>query len=171
MKQKIRRLMIEKRKALSVDEKKLHDQQIISKIRSDKYYQEAHSVAIFYPMTHEIDLLDLLKDEKTFLFPRVHGDALIFYVYDKNMRFKKSAFGVNEPISGMIYKEQIDYMLIPALAIDEKKHRIGYGMGCYDRFLKNNRPKKVVAVIYPFQLIRHIETNQFDQVIDGYVKG
>ncbi|HSK11967.1 MAG TPA: 5-formyltetrahydrofolate cyclo-ligase, partial [Phnomibacter sp.] len=34
----------------------------------------------------------------------------------------------------------IDVILVPLLAFDEQGHRLGYGKGFYDRFLKDCRP-------------------------------
>ena len=122
-------------------------------------------------MTNEIDLRPLLVDDKTFLFPKVIGNDIVFYVYKSSLRFEKSAFGVYEPVNGTSYIKQIDLMLAPALAIDLNYHRLGYGKGFYDRYLATYRPQTVLGVIYPFQLIDHLDISDFDQKLDGYVKG
>lgn len=171
MKQAIRKQIINQRKLLSPDEKKQANKRIILRIRQDKRYQQAKTVAIFYPMFDEINLLDLLADKKVFLFPKVVGNHIIFYPYQHDMRFVKSAFGVYEPNEGEPFKQQIDYMLVPALAIDKDNNRIGYGKGFYDRYLATNRPKHVIGVIYDFQLIEHIEGSSFDQKLDDCMRG
>ncbi len=171
MKKNIRKHMINLRKSLNSEEKKELDKQIVTLIRADKRYQQAKTVALFYPMSFEIDLRDLLKDNKVFLFPKVNGLDMTFYPYNDEMRFIKSAFGVYEPEEGTPYIDTIDYMIVPALAIDQNNHRIGYGKGFYDRYLKNHRPKKAVGVIYPFQFINHIEISELDEKLDGYIKG
>ena len=163
--------MIEQRKMLTPLNKEAMDKHIVSQILNDQRYQEAETVGLFYPMASEIDLRALLSRNKMFLFPKVIKDDIVFYPYHPKMRFIKSAFGVYEPDKGTPYLETIDYMLIPALAIDLEGHRIGYGKGFYDRYLKAHRPKVALGVIYPFQLIDHIEHNEFDQTLDGYVKG
>ncbi len=171
MKQMIRKQMIEKRKSLTKQEKEKRDNHILKQIRLHKKYQEARTVALFYPMHAEINLLDLLNDHKVFLFPKVQKNDIVFYIYEKEMRFKKSAFGVYEPIDGVVYKQQIDIMLVPALAMDKQYNRIGYGKGFYDRYLRSNRPKYAMGVIYPFQCIDHIETTANDEKLDMYVRG
>lgn len=171
MKKDIRKQMIEKRQSLSLQEKERFDQAIVTSIRKDSRYQMASTVALFYPMSCEIDVRELLKDDKIFLFPKVEGNHIKFYPYQENMRFTKSAFGVYEPDEGKPYEKQIDFMIVPALAIDYACHRIGYGKGFYDRYLYLQRPKTAIGVIYPFQLVDYIEINEHDQVLDGYVKG
>lgn len=171
MKQAVRQQMIKLRKSLDVHQKQAFDHHIIMQIRADERYQQADTVAIFYPMVHEIDLRDLMTDHKTFLFPKVIKDDIVFYPYQKEMRFTKSTFGVYEPKSASPFTAQIDYMLVPALAVDSKGHRIGYGKGFYDRYLAIHRPKTTIGVIYPFQLIDEIDYSDIDQPLDGYMKG
>ena len=52
--------------------------------------------------------------------------------------------GIPEPVSGIaILPEILDVVFVPLLAYDEKGHRIGYGKGFYDRFLKKCRPDTI----------------------------
>lgn len=171
MKNDIRKMMLERRQSLSHDDKKRFDAKILKCIRDDNKYQQAKTVALFYPMPSEIDVLDLLKDNKVFLFPKVVGNDIEFYPYHANMRFIKSAFGVKEPAEGHPYHMTIDYMIVPALAIDKEGYRIGYGKGFYDKYLNKRRPKTTIGVIYPFQFIDYIDRDKYDQKLDGYVKG
>lgn len=171
MKAHIRRQMIDMRKQLTPEEKQSFDQRIVASIRKDERYQNAKTIALFYPMMHEIDLRALLKDKKIFLFPKVIGNDIKFYTYHSDTRFVKSVFGVYEPEGDTPFLENIDYMLVPALAIDKQGYRIGYGKGFYDRYLMNNRPKTVIGVIYPFQYIENIDYSPFDQKLDDCVKG
>jgi len=171
MKNDIRKQMMAQRKALSKDEKLMRDTRIIEQIKKDIDFQQAKTVALFYPMPSEIDLRPLLKEKKQFLFPKVIGNDMTFYVYHQNMQWEKSKFGVLEPKDEKPYEGPIDYMLAPALAIDTQYARIGYGKGYYDRFLKKHRPKRVIGVVYDFQVIKHIETSKHDQTLDGYLKG
>lgn len=160
------------RKTLNPETKKIYDQSIVDQIRKDQDYIDAKIVSIFIPMNHEIDLLDLIKDDKIFLIPRVDLNDMVFVKYEKDMEFVKSSFGVKEPNQDVsIYEGQIDYMVTPALAISKDLYRIGYGKGFYDRYIQKVRPKKVMGVIYPFQEIEKIEYDQYDQKLDGYIKG
>ena len=45
----------------------------------------------------------------------------------------------------------MDIIVIPALAVDKHYHRLGYGGGFYDRFLKDFTGLKIVCI--PSQLI------------------
>ena len=45
-------------------------------------------------------------------------------------------WGIPEPVNALrVFEAEIDTVLMPLLAFDEKGNRIGYGKGFYDRFL------------------------------------
>ena len=53
---------------------------------------------------------------------------------------KKNEFNIPEPVDGIeISPEKIDVVFVPLLAFDKQGHRIGYGKGFYDTFLKQCR--------------------------------
>ena len=53
----------------------------------------------------------------------------------------KNAWGIDEPTHDEIVKpEAIDMVLVPGLCFDRDRHRVGYGKGYYDQFLKKCRP-------------------------------
>ena len=171
-KKELRSLMLKKRNETNMNLLNKQSESIVSMIRQDIDYQKAQVVAIFYPMQTEVNLLPLLDDDhKVFCFPKVVGSKLHFYAYDKNSSFEKSSFGVMEPKAGEIYDDKIDYMLAPALAISYDYYRIGYGKGFYDGFLKTHRSKKVLGVIFDFQELNEIPHDEYDEVLDGYIKG
>ena len=65
-------------------------------------------------------------------------------------------FGHREPASHDIkaVPGQIDVIVVPALAVDPRGQRIGYGAGHYDRALALHAPWSTgVAVAFDFQLI------------------
>lgn len=171
-KKEIRKIMLQKRNDTHQDLLNKQTLTIINQIEKDPHFIQAKTVAIFYPMPREVDLLPLLKHhEKTFCFPKVEGDFIRFYPFHQDTVFKKSSFGVLEPDGQHDYCENIDYMLAPALAISHDLYRVGYGKGFYDRFLKMHRPKKVIGVIYDFQIIDECPHDTSDEKLDGYYKG
>lgn len=171
IKSEIRKEMIETRNNYSQDELKRKNHMIIEQITNDIDYQKSNVVALFYPMKNEVDLLELIKDNKIFCFPKVTQDGLVFIEFNSNTKFQQSKFGVLEPVNGNIKNKEINYIITPALAISKDFYRIGYGKGYYDQFLENNKPNHVVGVIYDFQEIESFKVDSYDQKIDKYFKG
>ena len=52
--------------------------------------------------------------------------------------------------------DEFDVVLVPTLGFDEKRNRVGYGGGYYDRFLVNQSGAKKIGVCY--------ETGKTDQI-------
>jgi|TARA_B110000305_G_scaffold53127_1_gene58344 5-formyltetrahydrofolate cyclo-ligase len=57
-------------------------------------------------------------------------------LWDEKLKIKENEFGIPEPVKGTeVSISDIDIVLVPLLAFNEKGHRLGYGKGFYDRFL------------------------------------
>ncbi len=170
-KQEIRSYIFQKRKGLSEDDILKMSHNIVKQVRLDEAFKKASYVAIFYPMKGEVNLLELLDGKKNICFPKVEKDGIHFYLYNPDVPFIESSFGVKEPDGGELCDDLIDYMLVPLLATSSNLYRVGYGKGYYDQFLSKHRPKDVVGVLFDFQLLDDIPHDTFDQPLDRYLKG
>jgi 5-formyltetrahydrofolate cyclo-ligase len=79
-------------------------------------------------------------------------------------------YGILEPEferCKVISPNDIDAIIIPGLAFDECKRRLGYGGGYYDRFITGVRNDCTrVAVCFDFQVLEYIPTESHDQRMD-----
>ncbi len=80
--------------------------------------------------------------DKEVIVPKVSSEGdLEHYVLTDSTPLKNNRWGIPEPISGIrIPENQIEVVFVPLLAFDTQGHRIGYGKGMYDGFLKKCRP-------------------------------
>ncbi len=170
MKDDIRRQIIKTRNEVSPRLFTHQNDEIILMIENDLDYEQSKCVGIFYPLRNEVNLLPLTKGQKKYAFPKVEKDGIHFYLLEQSTSFRKSAFGVLEPHEGTNVDQDIDYLLVPALAISKSGYRIGFGKGYYDKFLSLHRPKHVKGAIYDFQEI-DFKQDQHDQKLDTYFKG
>lgn len=155
----------EERKSLDVEQ---ISRDIVRNIRSQAFYKKAEHVMIFYPLKYEINLLDLLNDDKNFYFPKVHGENLLVCPYDGSIRLEKSALNIYEPVSEPVEAEILDLIFVPALAVDKKYYRLGYGGGYYDRFLKGCNA--VTAVVIPEDfIIEELPHDIFDVAVEHVI--
>ncbi len=61
-------------------------------------------------------------------------------IKDTAESFQTGSFGILEPVEGAgrrVTPGEIDLIIVPGVAYDYKRHRMGYGAGFYDRFLKD----------------------------------
>ncbi|MCQ2739479.1 MAG: 5-formyltetrahydrofolate cyclo-ligase [bacterium] len=155
-----------KRKEIDI---KLVSNLIIYKLLELAEYKNAHNIMIFYPLPNEIDLLELTKDKtKNFYLPKICGDELLCCPYDNSTKLQLSSFKTLEPTTKPCNKENLDLIIVPALACDKKNYRLGYGKGFYDRFLKDLTAIKIVCI--PQKLVlENIYPNDFDIPVDKII--
>lgn len=81
------------------------------------------------------------QTECTLAIPRVKGDLLEHFKYEKSEELLINKWGIPEPSGGIpIDITLIDVVFIPLITFDLNGHRIGYGKGFYDKFLRHCRP-------------------------------
>ena len=168
-KESIRKDFIRKRNALSNEAVSALSKKIVEHIRHMEEYKSAKTVAIYYPMNQEVDLLELCRDDKLFCFPKVisYPNAMMDF-FEQGTEFEVSAFGIHEPTGNYISSQDIDLFLVPGVAFSKDGGRIGYGKGFYDKYLCDLKQDKI-GVLYHFQLIDSFELSDFDKRLDALV--
>ena len=138
---------------------------ITAKIRDNDIYKKAENVMLFYPTKYEISLLDLLNDKKNFYLPKVCNDEILVCPYSKDDSLEVSQFNIKEPCTNPVKAEHLELAIVPALVVDKKGYRLGYGGGFYDRFLSKFPIKTIVPI--PHELIvEKLPIEKFDIKID-----
>lgn len=101
------------------------------------YLNNVETVGIYYPLNGEIDLLFLEEKypEIRFVYPFVTGYNMVFK--DSSLGFIDGPFKTHEPIGKEVFKDNIDLIVVPALAVNKNNYRLGYGKGYYDRYLSD----------------------------------
>ena len=115
-------------------------------------------LSIYYPSSFEINVLKLLEHNymfnKNILLPAIEqNDQMNFFTWKRKKVLLVNKFGMLEPVKT---KAKIpNLILVPILAYDSKKYRLGYGKGFYDRYLnkylKKFRNILTVGVAFSFQ--------------------
>jgi 5-formyltetrahydrofolate cyclo-ligase len=133
-------------------------------------------VAVFLPMPSEppIDgLIDALRHEgRELLAPRVEGGALLWCPLGDAVA--ESALGIREPI-GIAATEGLATcaaVLVPALAVDLRGNRLGFGGGYYDRALAQCAPHRArgpkrIAVVFDDEVVDSLPAEPHDQRVDA----
>ena len=135
-------------------------------------YKTANTIMLYYPLGNEMDtsciFKNALKDGKTVAFPVTDTETndLTAVLADSDTHFSKGGYKIFEPESdSVIDKFKIDVVIVPGIAFDKKGNRIGFGKGCYDRFLKEINAIKI-GFGYEFQMNNEILADRFDIRMD-----
>ena len=154
---------MELRKSLNT---KVLSDKICAKIKMIKEYKDAKTVFAYYPKPYEVDISPLFEDKtKQWFLPKVEGDELEFYEFRGELILGK--FGVYEPMGGTPAKITPDLIIVPALCVDEKGFRLGYGKGFYDRFLvRFSKQPKTLTPIFSKLIIKTLPKQAHDKPVD-----
>lgn len=119
---------------------------ICKKIRLFDIYKKANNVLIFYPLKYEINILELLSDNKNFFLPKINGNNLEICSYKNGDILKESSIKTKEPLTSPENTDILDLIILPALAVDKYNYRLGYGKGYYDRLLCTTNAKTILPI-------------------------
>ncbi|MDK2906147.1 MAG: 5-formyltetrahydrofolate cyclo-ligase [Petrotoga sp.] len=168
-KKEIREMILKKRLDLDQEKYEEYSQKIVEKLRSQIKKMDFGSIALYYPINKEVDVLpligELLKTQKKVYLPKVLGKQMKMGRVKSLDRLIKSKFNIPEPIDEE-FSSKIDIYVIPAIAYDFKGYRIGYGGGYYDRYFLQNPKTYLIGVIFDFQLIDLVPTHCNDLQVD-----
>jgi 5-formyltetrahydrofolate cyclo-ligase len=178
-KKDLRKLFIEKRNALTLEECKSRSEQIAELFFSfPGFHLSSHRyLHLYLPIIgkKEIDTTLILKG-LTENFPDIKialsksdftNYSMQFFECTKETVLIENVYGIPEPDGGILIKPaQLDLVLVPLLLTDEAGNRIGYGKGFYDRFLAQCRPDCIKIGLSFEKPVPKIIPDEFDVPLD-----
>ncbi|MES2646131.1 MAG: 5-formyltetrahydrofolate cyclo-ligase [Bacteroidota bacterium] len=86
------------------------------------------------------------------------------YEDNNNLFWETTPFEIEQPRKGdYVFPGQIDCVLVPLLAFDQRGFRVGYGKGFYDKYLARCNPGTITIGVSFFEAESVIsDTNQYD---------
>ena len=172
MKKALRAEIKERIAKLSPDEKKNLSEATLLKIEQLPEFKNAKNILLFHSLPDEVtthDFLDKWSGHKCLLLPVVNGDKLELKHYEGKESLKTGSFGIQEP-QGKLFTEldKIDMVLLPGVAFDRDRNRLGRGKGYYDRLLPKLSGIKI-GVCFPCQLVDHVPCREWDVKVNMVV--
>lgn len=131
--------------------------------------ERKNTFLLYFPHKNEVDTVpiieELLKEGKNVILPKVEGFHIIPIKISNLTSLKEGYAGIKEPAGNPFPLNQIDVIVIPAVAFDKRGHRLGYGKGYYDRLLSKTDALKV-GLAYDFQVLEQIPAEVHDIPVD-----
>lgn len=171
-----RKELLQKRRALTLEQKKEHSKQITQKVVELAEYKNADICFMYASMPDEFQTKELitnaLKAGKRICLP---------YITDKNMKIMQATLinSLDELIVGeyniltvkkenlnIVKPQDLDFVLVPAVGFDKNGYRLGMGGGYYDRYLTKAIKAKKIAAVYSCQLVDEIAKDDYDAKVD-----
>jgi 5-formyltetrahydrofolate cyclo-ligase len=175
MKHKLRRQMKETLAGMPADGAAAASRAACHRLLELQEYRSAGSVMLYAPIPGEVDCVPIAqaawRGGKTVLLPRVtwevrHMVAVRCHSADDAMLV--NAQGIREPAGGEPWPvENIDFIVVPALAYDRQGNRLGRGGGFYDRFLAQADLRAVTCGLAFFQqVVEELPVHSNDHPVD-----
>ena len=143
-------------KNIDEDKRKVYDQEIFDKLISSSEWNNAEQIGITISEFPELNTHKIMNqaffDNKLIFVPKIYPrHQMKFINVNEKTTFVKNKFGLIEPnISNFTLHNNVnlDLMIVPGLAFDLNKNRIGFGGGYYDRYLEQHNLIKTVSLAY-----------------------
>ena len=170
----LRKKMVAFRAQLVSAEKKEWDQVICQRIYQLIKDKEANVVHTFLPMEEEIDIFPLIKqllsEGITIAAPEALSKRRLrnWILHDIN-ELQDGIYGTQFPANSEEYTGDYDLIIVPGLAFDKERYRLGYGAGYYDTFLAKHPEAFTVGIAYPFQMLEEVPTEAHDVRLDSVI--
>ena len=170
-KELIRERIKKKKQQLTDKEKEIEAANVFEKIEALPEFINAHNIMIYWSMPDELPTHNFIirwSKKKTMLLPVVKGEDMLIKPFSTKEELKQGSLGIWEPDTQKEYLNSIDLVIVPGVAFDRDKSRLGRGKGYYDRYFINKRIVKI-GVCFDFQLLKSIPIDSFDIKMDKVV--
>jgi len=128
-----------------------------------KHYHIFISISKYNELDTSSIINKLKSEKKIIIVPKISNNELVHIAINDQTEFSINEYGIKEPNNGHHFIiENLDLIFIPLLAFDLEGHRVGYGKGYYDRFLKlTNKSSLKIGLSFfdPINKIQDIDDN------------
>ncbi len=176
-KKKLRGQVLALRSALSEEERARASLLMTERLLGHQWFYRSEILLGFVSFGSEIDTHPLLEEAlrlgKRVYVPKVLGEQMRFYRIDSTEDLREGYRGIPEPAGDT---ESFDYekyrgqaerilLLMPGVAFDPCRNRLGYGKGFYDRYLedKEELALRSIAVGFRCQMVERVPAEENDK--------
>lgn len=173
-KAEIRKYIKQKRKSIGAEEELLQNDLIFEKLSKMKRLFNAPAIYCYMDQNHEVATRRLTE----FLWsrgievavPRVEGQEIRFYYIRSMEDLEKGCMGIMEPKDSCVPAEAKDApVIVPGVAFDRQRNRLGYGGGYYDRFFEKEPGHYRIGIAFDFQIVPEVPVEGYDRGMDEVI--
>jgi len=170
IKKEIRNKIIKKRISLCKEDVLFKSNFILKNLFKIDMMQKAQKIGIYFSIDNEVSTKKIIKyllsQKKEIFLPKINGNNLEFKKIEGFKDIKKGKFKIQEPKINCqkIELKDLDLLIVPCVAVDEKGNRIGRGGGFYDKAINNKI--NTICLAYEFQVLNKICADKYDKKVD-----
>jgi 5-formyltetrahydrofolate cyclo-ligase len=175
-----RRTLAEARRSLAPGERRERSRRVVAFCRDLPGFASAEVVCSYINFREEVETTELiaalLREGRRVAVPvQVRGSArqLVFSEISSLTEMERNDFGILQPplaAARLVPAAAIQLFLVPGLAFDPAGHRLGYGLGCYDRAFADAAPGAIkVGLAFEVQILESVPADLHDVPMDFVV--
>lgn len=175
MKKTLREQFLRTRKELSESEVKKKSQQIQHRLFSVPWYQSSQNILFYVSYDNEVNTHEMIKDSmrsgKTILVPKIDTRRKTICI-SRLLRWNElspGSYSILEPREDCVRDtpiSSVELLIVPGVIFDVQGHRIGHGMGFYDRLLKQTSNAHSIGLAFESQIMQSIPVEEHDEKVE-----
>jgi 5-formyltetrahydrofolate cyclo-ligase len=179
-KSEVRRALAAARRSLTFSERRERSRRVAALCRGLAGFSSAEVVCSYVDFRDEVEtaelITELLHEGRRVAVPvHLHGATppLVFAEIHSLAELVRNDFGILQPpleADRLVPTAAIPLFLVPGLAFDPAGHRLGYGLGCYDRAFADAAPGALkVGLAFELQILESVPADPHDVPMDFVV--
>ncbi len=179
-KKKIREQILRRLEKISPQQREEKSFRITEKLLSSGEFADASTVMVYVSLPQEVDTREIiqeaLKQGKRVGVPYMipGGNKMVASEITMNYRLEKGPLGVSQPAGSEVKAiplDEIDLVVVPALAYDKANRRLGRGKAFYDSFLAGAKPGSIrtIGIAFDEQVVENLPQSSHDIPVDRVI--
>jgi len=145
-----RQQCLARRKAMSADQRQQAGDKIVHQLNTYLLHMpdiQQASRLIYRSLENEVDTASLFTQALASNHLKIYAPAtraahhMQWHQINSDTKWRSGAFGVSEPENGAVWSAQDGsaVLVCPLVGFDRNGNRLGFGKGCFDRWLADNK--------------------------------
>ena len=172
-KEKIREEALEKRDSLKKEQVREYSEQIKKRLFVVDAFSKSRIVLFYASFGNEVRTHEMIAESllsKKILLPKMVQQEIVPSLILTMENLILNDRGILEPIEALpVRLSNIDAVIVPGIAFDTQGHRLGFGKGYYDKFLKKVPRAVKIGLAFDFQVVDGIPPEPHDVGMDAVV--
>lgn len=156
----IRKRVLDARNDITEKEWEEKSHCIYEKVVTHPFFLETDTIFCYVNFQKEVDTCRIIKEawnlKKKVAVPKVEGDNMRFYYIQDFSELQSGYRGILEPLTDKEAEVEEGLVIVPGVAFDKNRNRIGYGKGYYDKYLSQQSSLKTIAIAFDMQIVEKI---------------
>jgi 5,10-methenyltetrahydrofolate synthetase len=166
----IRKTVLALRNGLTLAQKWEQEKQIVENVLDSPEFEMYQAIYTYVGMGSEVDTRVLIKKAlalgKKVACPKIEDGEIEFYYINGLEDLLHGSFGIPEPIGEQLAMDENALVVVPGIAFDYGKQRIGYGKGYYDKYLAKYPWYKTIGLAFQIQIMDSLPSESFDIALE-----